>query len=883
MKLMKLRLRGAKGIWNGMGRYEVDLDLQDVNGLIALIGENGAGKSTLLEFMTPYRKLATRSGALTNHFRLKDSYREQIFEMDGHIIRTLLKINAVSGRNEAFLYMDEEPLTKGGNTEFDSKIVEIFGPEDLFYKSLFSAQKGETLADLTPANAKKLYIAFLDLEQYLAHEATCKEAIKVWEKALEAAGADLATIREEYEQAVNIGEKAMAKLDELEQEEVWQKNRIRMRDEAREKRDTLEKARQKSATDEERLGSIKAAHAAILETIENLTEASRDTCKRVAGQFDEAGDALQAAKKEFEQAEQADTYRSDIEKIEGLITESRSKISTVDEKTGELRTELGSIQDEQIALSHELRDLMHPAGEETSLSEQIDTLTEAVNALAVPSEQEQADTQLIEKLVRQTEQLKAELETAKTTESHDVSNARLRLEMAQAQAESLKDLDPDCTSIICGAAVAARKVKAEIPILDEAVTKAVQAAAENTAALLARFDEGTELVATGRANLEKQVDARLEKKAHLQKELDEATAERTTLESNRARYREHTETSIHELETRAATFRTKIGELERERNDLLENCAKLEEAKSRTAEWIAALPSPETARAAVDSISRQMDTYCEELDRILANRDMAMAEPKAKRQELAMERQKLAASIQSIDPIDIRILENSMAKYEEEIETGRDSIARMKAELSALEEHPHPQEFEEALEAAEKREAACRQEIAEWTWLRDAMGKNGIPALEIDGVAPSITAVANDLLANSFGTTMTLRIQTQNPETGKEDFKIMVIREDGETALEDMSGGQGVILMKAMQLAFASINKEKSGRDYRTAYSDEEDGALDVTRLEPYVALIRRFLGMGGMERLFFISHKPAVYEQADHFIRVTAGTPEAPGHVVVE
>lgn len=166
----------------------------------------------------------------------------------------------------------------------------------------------------------------------------------------------------------------------------------------------------------------------------------------------------------------------------------------------------------------------------------------------------------------------------------------------------------------------------------------------------------------------------------------------------------------------------------------------------------------------------------------------------------------------------------------------------------------------------EKRDRII-QEAGRWAYLRDACGKDGLRALEIDSVAPTISAYANDLLSRTFGPLFSVRFRTQNDE-GKEVLDILVIRDDGsEVLLEDLSGGEKVWLLKSLRLSMTLVSKEKSGRMFGTCLCDEEDGALDVENGQNFIRLYQSFMQSGGFESCYFISHKPECVSMADHVL----------------
>ena len=143
-RLRSLRLRGAIGIWRGTGQDEIEIDLDDYDpGLVALTGPNGAGKTTLLENLTPWPALLTRSGALAEHFRLRDSYRDLRVTDDatGEDYRFVIQVDPVSGRCEHQVYGDGVPLAEDGSkAAYLAQVERLWGPRSLYLLSMCTPQ-----------------------------------------------------------------------------------------------------------------------------------------------------------------------------------------------------------------------------------------------------------------------------------------------------------------------------------------------------------------------------------------------------------------------------------------------------------------------------------------------------------------------------------------------------------------------------------------------------------------------------------------------------------------------------------------------------------------------------------------------------------------------
>lgn len=189
LRIRKLRLRGATGIWKGLGLDEITLNLDHYDaGLIALVGPNGAGKSTLLENMHPWPCLLTREGKLQDHFRLRDSARELWFvdERDSAEYRALMLIDGVNatGKAEYHLFysdgdpsVDWQPLTNGRREDYEAAITKLFGSLALFLRSAFVSQRptknNPDLAEATKGEKKAIFreLAGLDWLQAAAEQA----------------------------------------------------------------------------------------------------------------------------------------------------------------------------------------------------------------------------------------------------------------------------------------------------------------------------------------------------------------------------------------------------------------------------------------------------------------------------------------------------------------------------------------------------------------------------------------------------------------------------------------------------------------------------------------------------------------------------------------
>lgn len=190
IRMTRLRLRGAKGIWKNQRLDEIDLDLEARGpGVLALVGANGKGKTTILENLHPWPQMLTRDGTLKSHFRLRDSFRDLYFTDDrtGIRYRALVQINAAtaSGSAEYFLYADRgqgfEPLPgiNGRLEPYEAAVRELFGSLEMYLRTAFQTQRptkdAPDLAEATKGQRKALFAELSGIDYLEAYRQEAKD------------------------------------------------------------------------------------------------------------------------------------------------------------------------------------------------------------------------------------------------------------------------------------------------------------------------------------------------------------------------------------------------------------------------------------------------------------------------------------------------------------------------------------------------------------------------------------------------------------------------------------------------------------------------------------------------------------------------------------
>jgi exonuclease SbcC len=170
-----------------------------------------------------------------------------------------------------------------------------------------------------------------------------------------------------------------------------------------------------------------------------------------------------------------------------------------------------------------------------------------------------------------------------------------------------------------------------------------------------------------------------------------------------------------------------------------------------------------------------------------------------------------------------------------------------------------------------------------WRTLAQALGRDGLPKLEIDAAGPTVSQLTNQLLEAGFGARFTVDMATQVAKADgkglKEEFTIKVF--DNAHGVEhsdigDLSGGERVVVEEALRAGILLFNNLRQRRPIRTCWRDETTGALDPENVPRYVAMLRKMHQVGGFRHTLFVTHSVDVAAAlADTVFRVRGGVPE--------
>lgn len=165
--------------------------------------------------------------------------------------------------------------------------------------------------------------------------------------------------------------------------------------------------------------------------------------------------------------------------------------------------------------------------------------------------------------------------------------------------------------------------------------------------------------------------------------------------------------------------------------------------------------------------------------------------------------------------------------------------------------------------------ASMEAEAAEWRYLEQACGPDGIQALELDALGPGIAETANRILNAAYGNRFALEFRTTRIG-GKgskahqiEDFLIWIVDSElgTEQEISTLSGGESVWIKNALWAAFGIIRERSTGIKFLTCFLDEMDGALDPEARQKYFDMLQAIHQESGRRHTLIITHSESAQE----------------------
>lgn len=227
---------------------------------------------------------------------------------------------------------------------------------------------------------------------------------------------------------------------------------------------------------------------------------------------------------------------------------------------------------------------------------------------------------------------------------------------------------------------------------------------------------------------------------------------------------------------------------------------------------------------------RELDSALRQLPEV--ERALAASEERRARWEAALtdERREADAARAEIEVLKGQVEE--ARRREQELRECRT------AERSAQETVIRAQQKLAALEAARQRKAELEKRREEqqfeqglYEQLRDAFGKNGVPAMIIEAAIPELEDAANNLLGRMTGGRMHVRFDMQREKKVGggviETLDILISDELGTRNYDLYSGGEAFRVNFAIRVALSQMLARRAGAQLRTLFIDEGFGTQD--------------------------------------------------------
>ncbi len=804
MRPLRLALRGITRF-----AQPIDLDLSQLpEGVIALVGDNGAGKSTLLECLGPaaiWRGFVTYPGAILTSVRqdTRDAFLDLTVDFAGHEYRHLLQLDAVGQKGEATLWRDGVPVSERRAGDYDEAVAAIYPPRELFLAGAFSAQdrSGDWLA-LDRKGRREVFATLLGLGDLQGKAERAREL-----------GRDLGTRAD----ALSSAAPAVPDLDALSVEVAVSEARASV-------------AREGQA----------AAQVAM--------DAARAEGERLAVQAAEVSSASRAREEAIGR-----THALEVKASQALGTALTDEVIET-KRLADLREQRAAVGAEPPGAGDLWAQASGAASQATDVGRLLVEEEGLVGRWRAHRESAAVRASITDRTERDRATLASKLSEAGATTREDLATQQ------QAARQRVADLRLEWARYDDRARVASRlkgvPCRGERMLPVPGSTAILEPVDCGTCPLIADAREA----ATGLVEPSETLGAVTAEADRLTRSLQEVDELVATIRRGEAALAATPETPAPDREPRTdaevQALRADVARWATQRDDLEQQARAADGAQ---AEW----------RRRTGQIDRDLATAAARLESLRATIERTTTERDEARAALTA-----AEALPTVDTAAATLaLEEARATFRTKRATFDESVAAATVASTAL--AAARSELERGRQAAE-RATTARAEVARlqtearaFGLLERGLGRDGLQALEIDRSGPEVTELLNELLAEVWGPRFRGELRTlQEAARGKvqkEVFDLVVHDAGGDPRpVERFSVGERALVAEALRLAIAIYSARRSPHPIRTLYRDECDGALQADLAERYPAMLRRALSLGGYERVYLISHREAVWSQAD-------------------
>jgi exonuclease SbcC len=273
------------------------------------------------------------------------------------------------------------------------------------------------------------------------------------------------------------------------------------------------------------------------------------------------------------------------------------------------------------------------------------------------------------------------------------------------------------------------------------------------------------------------------------------------------------------------------------------------------------------ARQSAETLVRLEERY-EAVGAVLADTEQESLSDahRAATERLAQAEQARGASVADAEP-DLE----SVNSIESAAKLKRDQLIMLAASQGAAKERLETlQRARAETDDAAERLEGLNLEIADLRYMELMYGRDGIPALLLEGQAiPQIEQEAERVL-RALGTNFRVELRTQrdlktDADRKKETLDVIVSDDAGERSYASFSGGERTRINLALRIGLARLIASRKGADMRTLCLDEPEflDAEGLRRLPEVLRCLTEF------DTVLVISHDEALSDQFDQTVTV--------------
>lgn len=189
MRITRLKLKNFIGIFNGMGKEEIEIFFpENKNQMTMLVGKNGSGKSTILSQLHPFKDSFDERKSLI--LPGKEGLKEIDFYNNGHVY----KVKHIYGKTtSSFLSEDGVELNEnGGVRTFEELIRQKFKLDKEYFKIGKIGSNTTNFIQFTPTQRKTYISTFVEeVQKYLDAYKVVSDKVKLQENTIKQISNDL--------------------------------------------------------------------------------------------------------------------------------------------------------------------------------------------------------------------------------------------------------------------------------------------------------------------------------------------------------------------------------------------------------------------------------------------------------------------------------------------------------------------------------------------------------------------------------------------------------------------------------------------------------------------------------------------------------------------